>query len=148
MPVAALAHKQALYTLAKLYARLGGELWRPKRPMAAIRAEIEHVAAVILMLEPDFDLARIKPLRLNRSNPLFRKGQCSRLALEVLRGADRPITTREIALAVFKRLGVPHPSWLAMRNMVPAVHLTLRHWQGKTVEGERDNRVVRWALRP
>lgn len=146
MPRAALAHKPALYALMKLYARLGGELWRPKRPVAAIRAEIEHVAAVILMLEPSFDLAGIKPLRRNRTNPLFRKGQCARLALDVLRGADRPLTTREISLAVLARLGVPRPSWLAMRNMVPAVHVTLRNWEDKTVVAERDNKVVRWSL--
>jgi hypothetical protein len=148
MPVATLAHKQALYSLAKLYTRRACERWRPKGPVAVIRTEIEQVAAVILLLEPRFDLTGVKPLRRSRSNPLFRKGPCSRLALEVLRGADRPMTTREIALAVPARLGVPEPSWLAMRNMVPAVHLTLRHGQGKTVEGERDNGVVRWWLKP
>lgn len=54
MPRAEIASKQALYALAKLYSELAGRL-RRARDKAAIRANIEHVAATILLLDPAYE---------------------------------------------------------------------------------------------
>jgi hypothetical protein len=89
MPRAEIARKQALYALAKLYAELGGKLRRANDKLP-IRANIEHVAAVILLLDPAFDLSAIRPVERYKRNPLFDRGDCFRAALDVLRHAATP----------------------------------------------------------
>jgi hypothetical protein len=132
MPRAEIAHKQALYTLAKLYAELGGKLRRAK-DKAPIRANIEHVAAVILLLEPSFDLSTIRPVERYKRNSLFVRGECFTAALDVLRRAGMPLTSKEIATIMLQERGLAEPDRKMVRHMVGAVHASLRNHAGGVI---------------
>jgi hypothetical protein len=58
--------------------------------------DLEHLGAVILIFAPDTDLTTIKPIR--RKHP--RQGRWARAALQTIRTAERPMTIRDLALAV------------------------------------------------
>jgi len=132
MPRAEIASKQALYTLAKLYAELGGKLRRAK-DKAPIRANIEHVAATILLLDPAYDLASIKPVERYRRNPLFRRGECFTAALGVLRRSGMPLTSKEIATRLLQERGIARPDRKMVRHMVGAVHASFRNHENRLI---------------
>jgi hypothetical protein len=54
-----------------------------------------HVEAVLKMLEPGYDVRPIA-VRRRRPNKWFKRGTVFRHALDVLRAAEGPLTTREI----------------------------------------------------
>ena len=145
MTRARLAHKPAMFPLVRLYARLAAELERPKRAVALIRADIEHVAAVILMLEPDFDLSAIAPRTRYKRNLLFKRGECFRAAIDVLRRAEGPLTSKEVATRMLQAKGAAEPDRLTVRHMVGAVHVSFLNHQGGTIIAHK-GKPVRWSL--
>ncbi len=147
MPHAEIARKQALFTLAALYAELAGKLKRPRRDAAKVRVDIEHVAAVILLLDPTFDLAQIRPIERYKPNPLFRRGECFRMALEVLREAGKPLTSKEVAMRMLQKRGVPEPKAGQIRHMAAVVHSSFRNHQNKAVWRLNDGTQTQWKIK-
>lgn len=146
MPRAEIASKQALYTLAKLYSELAGKLRRAK-DKAPIRANIEHVAATMLLLDPHYDLGSIRPVKRYNRNPLFKRGECFPAVLALLRQGDGPLTSKEIATRLLQGRGISRPDRKMIAHMVGAVHTSLRNHQGKTVV-EVQGRPMRWEIKP
>ncbi|HWI28700.1 MAG TPA: hypothetical protein VN668_17120 [Stellaceae bacterium] len=145
MPRAEIAHKQALYTLAKLYGELAGKLRRAK-DKAPIRANIEHVAATILLLDPAYDLASIQPVERYKHNPLFARGECFPAALAVLRRSQMPLTSKEIATRLLQERGITLPDRKMVRHMVGAVHTSFRNHAGGMIIAV-GSKPQRWLLR-
>jgi hypothetical protein len=94
MPRAEIASKQAVYTLGLLHAELAGKLLANKREAIRLRTAMMQVEAVVKMLQPGFNVASIAAKRRNKRGTLFRS------AVDVLRRAAVPMTTREIADAL------------------------------------------------
>jgi len=75
-------------------------------------ADLAALARVIRLFDPGADVAAIKPIRTwsnrrGRNAPMW-----SRLALEILRQANRPLTGREIARRITVKLGIKDPRTL------------------------------------
>ena len=70
---------------------------------------MRHVEAVIKMLDPAYNLARITVKR-RQPNKWFKRGTTYRRAVDVLRTATRPMTTPEIGAVIKKdpRTGLPY----------------------------------------
>ena len=100
MPRAEIASKQALFTLTQLHAELGGKMQDNKRAALKIRTAMLQVEAVLQMLQPGFSVAAIAAKRRLKSNPWFKRGTLYRGALDVLRRATAPMTSRQIADAL------------------------------------------------
>ena len=66
------------------------------------KVNLAEIEAAIYEIAPELDL----PLRFCKPNPIFARGEMSRLVLDVLREADRPLTMREIAGRMLDRKGV------------------------------------------
>ena len=91
-------------------------------------------------------LTCIAARRRYKGNPWFKRGECFRAALEVLRDAEGLLRSREIAQRMLARKGVPEPTLKALRDMVGAVHRSLRNGQGKTVASVGEGMPARWTL--
>jgi len=111
-----------------------------------IRGEFKHVKATIWLLDSDFDIASVKPQDRRQVNPAIKRGQCFRTALEVLRQANEPLPTAEIARRVLVALGNPSPDTAAIRKMFGAIYPTLRRREGEMVKAYQDPKPTRWAL--
>ncbi|MFI4987246.1 MAG: hypothetical protein ACHQF3_07380 [Alphaproteobacteria bacterium] len=135
-----------MYALIRLYAELHGELIQARRNEVLIRGDIEHVKAVLRMLEPGINLAAIKPRRKYRVNPVVKRRGAFRAALEVLAEANEPLATKELARRVLIKLGVSEPDMPAIRKMFGAIYATLRKREGETVQAYRETKPMRWAL--
>jgi hypothetical protein len=68
----------------------------------ALADDLAHLGAVILMFSPCEDLGAIAPIRPYKAN----RERWSRTALRILRTAERPLRTRELARMIMRARGV------------------------------------------
>lgn len=148
MPKAIFPRKLALGALARLYGELRGKLLMPGADRAAVRVDIDHVIAVLRMLDPDYNPASIPPTMRNRPNPHFKRHEAPVIVVRILRKATRPITTSEIAMQVFAERGVLQPGGHEFRNMSALVRYNLLKLVDRSVIRECNGRLVRWSIRP
>jgi len=95
---------QLVKTLRRTYARKLGEI-AAGADDDALRADLEHLAAVIRMFWPGEDFAAIKPIR-PRANRRGSKAPVWFLsALDVLREAEEPLTAQEIVRRILRARG-------------------------------------------
>lgn len=143
MPRAEIASKQAVYTLGLLHAELAGKLLANKREAIRLRTAMMQVEAVMKMLNPSVNIRIIAPKRRNLGNPWFKRGTLYRSAVDVMRRAGRPMTTREITAALMAGK-LPAPTHKQASNVQAAILAALRKRNGKTVVGE--GVPARWRL--
>jgi hypothetical protein len=144
MPRAEIASKQAVYTLGLLHAELAGKLLANKREAIRLRTAMLQVEAVMKMLNPAVNIRLIAPKRRNLGNPWFKRGTLYRSAVDVMRRAGRPMTTREITAALMAGKA-PAPTHKQVINVQAAILAALRKRNGKTVVGE--GVPARWRLK-
>ena len=135
MPRAAIASKQALFTLTQLHAELGGKMQDNKRAALKIRTAMLQVEAVLQMLQPGFNVAAIAAKRRVKSNPWFKRGTLYRSAIDVLRRATAPMTARQIADALIADKA-PQATRKQAIDLQAAILAALRKRNGATVIGE------------
>jgi hypothetical protein len=95
MPRADIKTKQAVYTLSQLHAELAGKFLENSRQGVRLKTAMMQVEAVLLMLQPRFNIKSIAAKRRNKSNPWFKRGTLFRSAVDVLRRATSPMTPRD-----------------------------------------------------
>jgi hypothetical protein len=141
MPRADIKTKQAVYTLSQLHAELAGKFLENSRQGVRLKTAMMQVEAVLLMLQPGFNIKSIAAKRRNKSNPWFKRGTLFRSAVDVMRRAGSPMTPREIATALSRQGRPGYPQ--AVMDL--AIHAALRKREGVTVVSE--GAPARWRLR-
>jgi hypothetical protein len=79
---------------------------------------------------------------------VFKRGTLFRYALDVLRPAAEPLTTREVVLAMLKTNGVAEPTAKQVRDLYGAVQSSLRSCNGKSVALVSEGTRMRWKIIP
>jgi hypothetical protein len=143
MPRADIKTKQAVYTLSRLHAELAGKFLENERNRVRLKTAMLQVEAVLLMLQPGFNIKSIAAKRRNKSNPWFKRGTLFRSAVDVLRRASGPMTVREIATALIADKAVP-ASRKQFMDLTAAIHGALRKRDGVTVVS--GGAPARWRL--
>lgn len=136
-----MSHSPLMYGLIKLHSRLEGDLKQQKKNLA-------HVRAVIGIVDPDFDVASIKPKRTNKLSPFFKRGEAFLLALDVLREATEPLRPMEIAIAMLAKKGVSKPTTIERRAAWNAIKNTMDGYDGNVVTSIGYPRSRRWQIKP
>ncbi len=137
-----------LAALARLHGELGGRILANRKEAKSLKAGMKHVEAVIRMFEPGYDVRRIAVRRRNRSNGLFKRGTLFRAALDALRKAPGPLTTRELVEAMLAAKGGPEPSKKQLRGLFVAVQGIMRNYNGRAVVRVGEGVPARWTLKP
>jgi hypothetical protein len=123
---------------------LGGQILENRQRYDELSHQMRHVEAVIKMLDPAYNLARITVKR-RQPNKWFKRGTLYRLALDVLRSAAGPMTASEIGAAILTAEGIE-----ATKDDVQSVALGIQHslknHEGKGVEIVGEARPARWRL--
>lgn len=138
-------HTPAIYALERLHAELGGQIVQNKREAKRLAASMVHVEAVLKMLEPGYDVRPIA-VRRRKSNPYFKRGTVFRAALDVLRAAERSLTTREIVGRMLTAKGIATPSLHDRRTVEGGVHASLLNHKGGLVSRADDGIPARWTI--
>lgn len=145
MPYAKILAKQATYTLEKLHAELAGKILDNKREARKLATAMKHVEAVLKLLVPGYDVRPIA-VRRRKLNPWFKRGTVLRRALDVLRTAERPLTTREITECMVKAKGISNPKPDAIRALTSSVSSCLQNYRGRGVAAHDQTTPARWSL--
>jgi nitrogen fixation/metabolism regulation signal transduction histidine kinase len=137
--------RPAINTLERLYMELGGQILENRQRYDELSHQMRHVEAIIKMLDPGYNLARITVKR-RQPNKWFKRGTLYRRAVDVLRTATGPMTTAEIGAAILAAEGIE-----ATKADAQAVALSIQHslknHEGRGVEIVGEARPARWRLK-
>ncbi|OYV33525.1 MAG: hypothetical protein B7Z81_11260 [Acidocella sp. 20-61-6] len=134
-----------LSALVEKRSRLKGEANKCRVQIMRTESEIQHIDTVIKMFKPSFNLERILPKASFRRNPAgLPRGSGSRHALAVLRKAEVPLETKEIALrvlAMFKKTATGD----ALNMLMATINVTFSRRKNVAVFDDRTAPAV-WGL--
>lgn len=68
-------------------------------------------------------------------------------ALDVMRRADHPLTSREIAKRMLQERGLKEPSEKLITDTVAAIHASLKRYKGQRVTAHENQWPVRWSVK-
>ena len=123
---------------------LGGQILENRQRYDELSHQMRHVEAVIKMLDPSYNLARITVKR-RQPNKWLKRGTLYRRAVDVLRTATGPMTTAEIGAAVLTAEGIEATTADAQAVALGIQH-SLKNHDGKGVERAGDSSPARWRL--
>jgi hypothetical protein len=107
---------------------------------------MKHVEAILKMIKPGYDVRPIA-VRWRKPNPWFKRGTVFRCALDTLRAAGKPLTVRELALAMLVAKGVTDTPPKAVRDLFGAVQSSLRNHKDSIVIENVETHPAQWSIR-
>lgn len=136
--------RPAINTLERLHMELGGQILENRQKHEELSGQMRHVEAVIKMLDPAYNLARITVKR-RQANKWFKRGTIYRRAVDTLRTATAPMTAPEIGTAILKAEGI-EASKADARTMALAIQHSLKNHEGKGVQIIGEARPAKWSI--
>lgn len=138
-----MAESHVVIALRKKYARTIGKLLVHEGDPIRLTADATHLAAALLIFKPDENVAAIKPVRPHANHRGENVGTWARMALDILRQAKRPMTTREIANKIAHARDVK--GYHGTNSIECALHLTLERRIGVGIV-RLEGSPKRWAV--
>src|SRR5216684_1208413 len=83
--------------LVKRRAELAGQIEATHDQLRQMVANPEHLDATILQFDPTYEVQAIRPRAFRPPKDWARRGEMTRIVLDILRQAAEPMTTRDIA---------------------------------------------------
>jgi hypothetical protein len=136
---------QATHTLEQLHAELGGKILDNQKEANRLRQAMEHVEAVIKILDPTHSLRTIA-VRRRKPNQWFKRGTIWRAVLDVLRESQAPMAVGEIVQRMLDAKGIKDAPRSAVENLEGAVRASLKLHDGDAVKLVGEGTPVRWKL--
>jgi hypothetical protein len=140
-----IATQRATFTLEQLHAELAGKLLDNKREGQRLVKAMRHVEAVLKLLQPGYNVAKVA-VRRRKPNPWFKRGTVLRHVLAVLRTAEKPLAPREITEAMLKAQGIANPDQKEFYKLVKSVSSALISHKGKSLVIHDQGNPFRWSL--
>lgn len=150
MPTTFKAHPRhpAVDYLVRLHADIGGRIKDNRKQAERLIEDMKHVEAVLRMYDPNYNVAAIIGRRRINGNPWFKRGTLFRCALDTLRTAAKPLTARELVIAMLAAKGIKNVPAARVRSLRGGVTNSLRNNEGKTVESVGEGSPMRWRVKP
>ena len=120
--------------LVRKRAELAGDIENGQKAVTRMIAELESVDATIRLFDPAYRVEAIKPKAFRPPADWSKRGEMTRVILDILRQASEPITSRDIATQLVAERAL-EPTDKLMRLMTKRVGVALR--------GQRDNGAVK-----
>ena len=92
--------------LVKRRAELAGEMTRTQDALAQMARDLETLDAAIKLVAPDLDIPAIAPKFVRPPDDWSKRGEMSRVVLSIMRVANKPLTSREIAAQMIVQRGL------------------------------------------
>ena len=109
-------------------AELAGQIEHMQAQLKRAVVDLDNVEATLRIFAPDIDIAGIGPRPVPAAHHAFR-GEISRILLESLRKADRPLSTTELAERVMRDRGLNMEDARLRQTMGKRVGASLNHWR-------------------
>jgi hypothetical protein len=124
---------------------LGGQILENRQKHEELSGQMRHVEAVIKMLDPAYNLARITVKR-RKPNKWFKRGTLYRRALDVLRTATEPMTASQIGAAILTKEGIEAGN-ADVQSVSLGIQHSLKNHEGNGVQIVGEARPARWRLK-
>ena len=138
--------RPAIATLERLHMELGGKLLENRQMAQELGEQMLHIEAVIKMLDPAFNLARITVKR-RKANGWFKRGTLYRKALDVLRTAEQPMTATDIARKMLEAHNVKNAGKTEAQIVAQGILRGLLSHNGKGVQNVAEGKPAKWKLK-
>ena len=139
------------HSLEKRYSTLTGRLRDAHENIARIQREVDKLPEIEASIPKLEALIASAVMLLEDADPTWQReqtpavkpwthllpvpfGSCGRRGMEVLRQADRPMTSRQIALEVLRQSGTENPDKQTIQRTLNAIESSMRKFRGRTVE--------------
>lgn len=137
--------RPAIATLERLHMELGGKLLENRQTGQDLAEHMRHVEAVIKLLDPTYNLARITVKR-RKANGWFKRGTMYRKAVDVLRTADRPLTATDIAWKMLEAANIRNPTKTDAQVVAQGILRGLLSHNGRGVQNVAEGKPAKWKL--
>lgn len=107
---------------------IAGQIEHLQAELKAKVCELDCIEGAIRVFDPEIDIAAIAPRKVPPAHHAFR-GEVSRIVLEALRKADRPLSTADLTERVMRERGLDLADKALRRTMSQRVGACLRHWR-------------------
>lgn len=121
-------------------ADLAGEIERTQEALQCMIRDLENLDATIRLFDADYQVEAIKPKTFRPPADWAKRGQMTRIILNVLRQAAEPLTTRDIAFQLMQERALDLEDLRFLRLMTKRCGVALRL--------QRDKGAVRSAQGP
>lgn len=98
-----MAESHVVSGLVSKRAELAGLVQHYQVEIGRLTGDLNHIDATIKLFAPEFDLRTLRAKEHRERNQYFKPGECSRVALDILRESGGALTSRQIVDAVLKR---------------------------------------------
>mgnify|MGYP000853906480 CR=1 FL=1 len=126
--------------LVRKRAELAGEIEAVQERLTELVRQLEALDATIRIFDADYQIEAIKPKARRPPDNWAKRGEMTRIILNILRQAAQPLTTRDIALQLMTERALDVGDASLVRLMVKRCGVALR--------GQRDSGAVRSAEGP
>jgi hypothetical protein len=137
-------NRYALAALKERRASIDGEMRECERRLRYLREALGHLDATLALFDPEGNPKAIRAKRPYKRVKLFGAGKLSRLILDALRKAERPLSASEVTAAVVTELDFGPDAAVGMATRVRATLIYLAKRGSVVKEGERVT--ARWSL--
>ena len=122
-----MAEPHVVTALIKKRAELAGQIEHLQAQLRQTVVALDNVEATLRIFDPEIDLGQIAPRKVPTAHHAFR-GEVSRIVLEALREATRPLSTTQLAEHVMRERGLDVNDKALCRVMSRRVGACLRNW--------------------
>lgn len=146
-----MGHSNLRHSLEKRYSALTGQLREAHQNIARIQREVEKLPELEASIPKLEALITSAAMLLEDADPEWRReqtpaikpwthllpvpfGSCGRRGMAVLRQADKPMTSRQVALEVLRQSGTEDPDKPTIQRTLNAIEASFRKFRGRTVE--------------
>jgi hypothetical protein len=142
-----MAEPHVITALSRKRAELSGDIERMQRELTAAIASLEKLDATLLLFDPDYEIASIKPRAFRPPDDWSKRGEMTRIILGILRKAAEPLTSSDIAAQLIVERAL-EPTEKLQRLMTKRVGVALRGLRdrGIAVSTPGPGMSVLWAL--
>jgi hypothetical protein len=131
--------------LTKKHAALQGELKRAEAKSRALIKDLYHLEHVIRLYQREWEPKSVRPIRPRKPSQWRRARVGLRHALEVLKRAEGPLTSVEIALKALEIAGEPIPDKWGVWSIANSIGTSLKRRVGHGVS-VTEERPKRWMM--
>ncbi len=134
--------------LVKRRAEIAGEMKAAQALLARLAKDLETLDAAIKLVAPDLDIPAIAPKMVRPPDDWSRRGEMSRVVFGIMRAANKPLTSREIAAQMIVQRGLAStPKLLGLMTKRVSTCLRDRRDQGLVRNVEtRGGQYLEWEI--
>ncbi|MDR3500671.1 MAG: hypothetical protein P4L72_15760 [Parvibaculum sp.] len=130
-----MAEPHVITALVRKRAELAGDIENGQAAVTRMIRELEGLDATIRLFDPGYRVEEIRPKAFRPPEDWSKRGEMTRIILDILRQAAEPLTSRDIALQLIAERALDQSDEKLSRLMVKRVGVALR--------GQRDKGVVK-----